>query len=256
MGEIMGVLTLTFLCFAGFLAAFIDSMAGGGGIISVPAFIMAGLPPHMVLGTNKFSATMGSFTSSISYFKSGNCNLKILKLLAPFTLIGSVLGVKTVLLIDESFLQPLVLVLILIIGVYTFFSKSIGEENNFQGLNKKNIPLAIAFAFGLGFYDGFFGPGTGSFYIFALIKILKLDFLKASANSRVLNFVSNISALVIFALSGNISYAVGVPVCIAMIIGAKIGTKLAIKKGAKVIKPIFVTMSLCVALKMLIQMLF
>lgn len=250
----MDIFTLIFLCLAGFLAAFVDSMAGGGGIISVPAFMAAGLPPHMVLGTNKFSATMGSLTSSLSYFKSGNCNTKLLKILCPFTLVGSVLGVKAVLLIDESFLQPLVLVLVLIIGIYTFFSKSIGEENSFQGLNKKNISISILFAFILGFYDGFFGPGTGSFLIFGLIKILKVDFLSASANSRVLNFVSNISALIMFALSGNIMYNIGIPVCIFMIVGAKIGTKLAIKKGSKIIKPIFVTMSLCVALKMLAQM--
>ena len=90
-------------------------MAGGGGIISVPAFMAVGLPPRMVLGTNKFAATTGSFTSSISYMKSGNCNFKLIKILAPFTLVGSVLGVKVILLLDDSFLQPLLLVLVLII---------------------------------------------------------------------------------------------------------------------------------------------
>lgn len=230
-------------------------MAGGGGIISVPAFMAVGLPPRMVLGTNKFAATTGSFTSSISYMKSGNCNFKLIKILAPFTLVGSVLGVKAILLLDDSFLQPLVLVLVLIIGIYTFFSKTIGQSNEFNGLNKKNISLSIVLAFSLGFYDGFFGPGTGSFLIFGLIKILKIDFLHASANSRILNFISNISSLIIFGLSGNINFRYGIPVAVFMIIGARLGTKVAINKGSKVIKPIFVTMSLAVALKLLIQLL-
>ncbi len=249
----MNIYTYIFMCIAGFAAAFVDSIAGGGGIISVPAYMIAGLPPHMVLGTNKFSSTMGSLTSSLSFMKSGNCNLKFLKIVAPFTLIGSILGVKAVLLLNESFLQPLVLILVLFIGVYTFFSKSIGEEDNFNGLTRKNLALSIILAFSLGFYDGFFGPGTGSFLIFGLINILGYNFLKASANAKVLNFISNIAALVTFAFSGNINYLIGIPVCFSMIIGANIGTKLAIKKGSKVIKPIFVTMSLAVAIKMLIQ---
>ncbi|MEG1256379.1 TSUP family transporter [Clostridium sp.] len=251
----MNTFTFIFLCFAGFLAAFVDSIAGGGGIISVPAYMMAGLPPHMVLGTNKFTASTASFTSSLSFIKSGNCNFKFLKIVTPFTLIGSILGVKTVLLLDDSFLQPLVLVLVLCIGVYTFFSKSIGAEDNFKGFTKKNIAFSIILAFSLGFYDGFFGPGTGSFLIFGLINILGFNFLKASANARVLNFVSNIAALVTFAFSGKINYLVGIPICFFMILGAKLGTKLAITKGSKIIKPIFVTMSLAVAIKMLIQIL-
>ncbi len=116
------------------------------------------------------------------------------------------------------------------------------------------MTISIIFAFSLGFYDGFFGPGTGSFLIFGLINILGFNFLKASANARVLNFVSNIAALVTFAFSGNINYLIGIPVCVFMILGAKLGTKLAINKGSKVIKPIFVTMSLAVSIKMLLQL--
>lgn len=249
----MDIYKLIFLCFTGFVAAFVDSIAGGGGIISVPAYMIAGLPPHIVLGTNKFAATMGSLTSSISFIRSGNCNYKLLKFVAPFTLIGSILGVKTVLLIDESFLQPLVLVLILGIGIYTFFSKTLGEQDNFKGFTRKNIFFSIVLGFSLGFYDGFFGPGTGTFLVFGFINILGLNFLKASANAKVLNFVSNISALITFAISGNINYLIGIPVCIFMIIGAKFGTTLAINKGNKLIKPIFITMSMAVAIKMLIE---
>lgn len=242
------------LCIAGFLASFIDSIAGGGGLISVPAFMLAGLSPHMVLGTNKFAAATGSFTSSLKFAKSGLCNFKLLKILIPFTLVGSILGVRTVMLIDQRFLQPLVLVLVLCIGIYTLFSKSIGQEDNFKGLNKKNITIGIILAFSLGFYDGFFGPGTGSFLVFGMINIFGFNFLNASANARFLNFVSNITALVTFAFSGSINYRIGAMVAVFMIIGARAGTKLAINKGSKIIKPIFVTMSLAVALKMLLTL--
>jgi len=243
--------TIVLLCMAGFLASFVDSIAGGGGLISVPAFMLAGLPPYMVLGTNKFSATAGSFTSSLQFIKSGKANFKLLKYLIPFTFIGSMLGVKAVLTIDQKFLNALVLVLILFIGIYTLFSKSLGLKDKFKGLTKKNVIYGIFLALSLGFYDGFFGPGTGSFLVFGFISIFGFNFVSSSANARILNFVSNVTALILFALNGKINYAIGLPVAVSMIIGAKLGTTVALSKGSKLIKPIFVTMSLLVAMKML-----
>ncbi|WP_298838501.1 TSUP family transporter [Clostridium sp.] len=243
---------IIFLCIAGFLASFVDSIAGGGGLISIPAFMLAGLPPHMVLGTNKFSATAGSFTSSLKFIKSGKANFKLLKYLIPFTFIGAILGVKAVLNIDQKFLTGLVLVLIMFIGVYTFFSKSLGLEDKFYGLTKKSVIYGIILALSLGFYDGFFGPGTGSFLIFGLISIFGFNFVSSSANARILNFISNVTALVLFALNGKIDYTLGIPVALFMIIGAKMGTSVALNKGSKLIKPIFVTMSLAVAVKMFV----
>lgn len=248
------MITITFLCIAGFLASFIDSIAGGGGLISVPAFMLAGLPPHMVLGTNKFSATAGSFTSSLKFIKSGKANFKLLKYLIPFTFLGAMLGVKVVLFLDQKFLSVLVLILIMFIGVYTLFSKSLGLEDKFKALTKKNVFLGIILAFSLGFYDGFFGPGTGSFLVFGLINIFGFNFVASSANARVLNFTSNVTALILFAISGKINYMLGIPVAIFMILGAKMGTTVALNKGSKLIKPIFVTMSLAVAVKMLITL--
>jgi uncharacterized membrane protein YfcA len=246
---------ILFLCGAGFLAALVDSIAGGGGLISVPAYLLAGVPPYYSLGTNKFSSTAGSFTSSLKFARSGKVDFKILKYLMPFTLIGAVLGVNTVLMIDQTFLYTLVLILVLFVGIYSFFSKTIGMEDRFEGINAKNISLAIILSFALGFYDGFFGPGTGSFLIFGLISIFHFDFVKASGNAKVLNFVSNITSLIMFAVNHKIDYALGIPVAISMILGARIGTKLALNKGAKLIKPIFITMSLGVAIKMLYSML-
>lgn len=248
------MLKLILLCIAGFFAALIDSIAGGGGLISLPALLLAGVPPHLALGTNKFASTSASLTSSLKFAKSGKVKFELLKYLIPFTLIGAALGAKSVLQINQKYLYTMVLVLVLAVGIYSFFSKSIGLEDKYKGIKKKNLFFGIILASSLGFYDGFFGPGTGSFLIFGLISIFGFDFVKASGNARVLNFISNITALVIFALNKQIDYYYGVPVAIFMILGARIGTKLALKNGSKLIKPIFVTMSLAVACKMLFNM--
>jgi uncharacterized protein len=245
---------LIFLCVAGFFAAFVDSIAGGGGLISVPAFMMVLPNAHFVLGTNKFSATTASFTSSLKFARSGKVNFKILKFIIPFTLLGAVLGVNTVLQVDQKFLSSLVLILILFVGVYSFFNKNIGLNNTFEKITPKNLTLGILLGFALGFYDGFFGPGTGSFLVFGLIHIFGFDFVNASGNARFLNFISNISSLVMFAINGRIMYMYGLPVALFMIVGARMGTKLALNKGSRLIKPIFVVMSLGVAFKMLSQM--
>lgn len=243
---------LLVLCIAGFAAAFVDSIAGGGGLISLPAFLAAGIPTHMALGTNKFSATAASFTSSIKYAKSGKVNLKLIKSLIPFTIAGAFLGVLMALMLSSKYLKPLVLVLVLIVGVYSLFSKSIGKDNHFNGLYRKNIIAGMILALIIGIYDGFFGPGTGSFLIFGLIGIYKFDFLNAGGNARVLNFASNITSLIVFIIQGKVDYAIGIPVALCMVVGARFGTVFALKKGVKFIKPIFITMSLAVACKMLI----
>ncbi|MFA9397548.1 MAG: TSUP family transporter [Clostridiaceae bacterium] len=241
------------ICIGGFFAAMLDAIAGGGGILSVPALSMIGLSPYFVLGTNKFAASTSSLTSSLSFAFSKKVNMKPLKYLIPFTLIGAFLGVNTVLSINQRYLNVLVIIMILFVGIYSLFSKSMGSEYNFKGLTKINVFWGILLAFSLGFYDGFFGPGTGSFLIFGLIKIFKFDFINASGNAKVLNFVSNITSLVLFAINGKILLIYGIPMAIFMIMGARVGALLALKKGSKIIKPIFITMSLGVAVKMLID---
>lgn len=249
----INISTLLLLCIFGFIAAAVDSIAGGGGLISLPAFLLAGLPARLALGTNKFCSTSGALMSSFQYAKSSKMNFKLLKYLFPFTFIGAALGVLTVLNINESFMQTIVLIVILFVGLFSIFSKSRGLINNFKGLTKKNICLGILLAFSMGFYDGFLGPGTGSFLIFGLISIFGFDYINASGNGKFLNLISNITSLILFALHGQVNYILGIPVAICMIFGAKLGTRLALLKGAKLIKPVFISMSFAVAVKMLIS---
>lgn len=247
---------IIFLCSAGFLAAFVDAIAGGGGLISVPAYFAIGFPPHFTLGTNKFSSSFGSITSTLRFAKSGKVDKNLLKILLPFVFLGAVVGVSTVLVLDPSILKPIVLILLVSVGIYSFFSKSVGLEDKYEGTNKKNLTIGCIFAFVMGFYDGFFGPGAGSFIIFGLISIYGFDFVRASGNAKAMNFTSNITSVVLFAINGKIFYLMGIPMALFMILGARVGSKLALKEGAKFIKPIFVTMSLAVAGKMLYEMIF
>ena len=244
---------LFIICALGFLAAAVDAIAGGGGLISLPALLMVGVPPHLALGTNKFAASLASLNSSITFARSGKVHFKLVKWQIPFTFIGAALGVWAVLSVSSGFLNKAVLILILLVGIYTMLHKNLGLEDKFQGLNSYNIVIGCLFALILGFYDGFFGPGTGSFLIFSFITVFGFDFVAASANSKVLNFTSNFASLLLFAWNGKILFSYGIPMAIFMILGSFIGTRLAIQRGAKLVKPIFITMSLLVAAKLIYQ---
>lgn len=249
----ISIVNVILLCIAGFAAATVDAIAGGGGLISLPSIMAAGVPPHFALGTNKFSSSFGAFTSAYTFTRMGKVFIPLMKFTVPCTLVGSVIGVITALKIDQGFLQIIILVLVFATAIYTILKKDFGNEDKFTGLTGKNIIQGCIFAFSLGFYDGFFGPGTGSFLIFLFIKIYGYDFTIAAGNSKVLNFVSNITSLVMFAINGKIYYMVGIPMALAMILGARVGSKIAIKNGAKVIKPIFVTIAMVLTLKLLIE---
>lgn len=244
---------LAILCSLAFLAAAVDAIAGGGGLISLPALLLVGVPPHLALGTNKFASTTGSLNSSVTFARSGKVYFPLVKWQIPFTLVGAALGVFAVLHVSSDFLNKVVPVLILLVGLYTVFHKNLGLEANFQGLTRIRLAGGFLFAFAIGFYDGFFGPGTGSFLIFLFIALFGFDFVTSSANAKVLNFVSNLVSLILFAWSGKILYAYGIPMAIFMLIGSQVGTKLAIRKGATLVKPIFITMSLLVAAKLIYQ---
>lgn len=248
--------TIVIACIAGFIAAVVDAIVGGGGLVTIPALLALGLPTYTALGTNKFASSMGAFSSAYQYYKSGHMNLKLLKYLLPFSLLGSCIGVITVLGVDPDFLKKAIIVLVLVIGTYTVFHKELGLVDNFKGISQKTIMLGILLALTLGFYDGFFGPGTGSFLIFGLINIYGFNFIRASANTKLLNLTSNLTALVLFFIDGKIYFHIGIPMALSMVLGARVGAKLAINKGSKFVKPMFVVMSLLLVIKMIMDIVF
>ncbi|MEI6856978.1 TSUP family transporter [Psychrilyobacter sp.] len=237
-----------------FIAGFIDSIAGGGGLISTPTLLLVGLPPHLALGTNKLASAAGTLVSSHEFFKSNKLNFKLLKLMIPFAFVGAVIGVIALQFITPDILEKIIPFMIFGVATYTIISKKVGMINSFDGFTPKNKFLGKILTSILGFYDGFFGPGTGTFFMFGLVKIFKFDFTVATANTKVLNLTTGFAALLTFLYNGQVNFRYGLISAVFMILGSKIGSKMAVKNGAKFIKPIFIVMSLVMAGKMVYGM--
>ncbi|MGK5511695.1 sulfite exporter TauE/SafE family protein [Brevibacillus formosus] len=252
----MDLSTIVLLAVFGFVAAFIDSTVGGGGLISLPALLGLGMPPYLALGTNKLAGTISSATSSYTFIKSGKFDKKLMLILFPVSLIGAYFGAKTVLFVPQEFLKILVVIMMALIFVYTLFNKRFGQDSNYKGLTKFTLSIGIPFTFLIGFYDGFFGPGTGSFFVFLMVLLFGYDFVIAAGNGRILNLASNISALFVFTMEGKVVFMTGLIMGIAMLLGANLGAKMAIKTGVRYVRPLFLVVSITLIVKMVYELIF
>ncbi|MDI6738747.1 MAG: TSUP family transporter [Candidatus Edwardsbacteria bacterium] len=224
-----------------FFAGFVDAIAGGGGLISIPAYLAAGLPPHFALGNNKFSSSFGTLFATLRYHQEKLIDLPVALLSAAFALAGSFAGTKTVLLVDPGFLRYVLIALIPLITMFTFVNQDMGRHDRSGTVGKRpKYLLAAGAALLIGFYDGFFGPGTGTFLILFYTALLKYDFVTANANTKVVNLASNVAAAVTFIAAGKVLYAVGIPAAACGIVGNLLGARVAIRNGAKAIRPIFI----------------
>lgn len=239
---------LMILMVFGFLASFIDSVVGGGGLIALPALLFTGMSPATAVATNKLVGTMGSFTSTLMFYRSGKLDLKSLYKLFPLVFIASMLGAWTVHLMDPEVLKPLMLIMLAAVAIYTVFKKDWGSISTYKKLSVHHFLMFTMLIFAIGFYDGFLGPGTGSFLMFAFLMI-GFDFIKAAGNAKFLNFGSNIAALLMFMYLGQVNYAYGLPMAIAGIIGAICGSKFAIKRGSGYVRALFITVTLLLLAK-------
>lgn len=230
-------LTYFLLFLSGIAGGFIDSIAGGGGLITIPALLLAGLPVPMALGTNKFQSSFGSITSSYNYIKNGKANLKKAIPGIIFTFIGAGTGSTLVQLTDSSILETLIPYFLMIVLVYLLFSPKAGEIERHKRLDEK--VFYMIFGLLIGFYDGYFGPGTGSFWVVLIIIFLGYEMVKATAYTKIMNFTSNITSLMFFLIGGKVMFMPGLAMAAGEIIGAKLGSGLVIKKGVKLIKPFF-----------------
>ena len=242
--EIVGLLFLVAV-----VAGFIDSIAGGGGLLTIPALLWVGLPPATALATNKLQACGGSFFASFYFIRKGLVDVKKMKLAIACTFVGSALGSIAIQSIDPSILEVILPFLILAIGGYFLFSKQISDEDKHQLLTP--TLFAVTAAFGIGLYDGFFGPGTGSFFAMAFVSLAGFGLAKATAHAKVLNFATNIASLIFFALGGKVLWALGGIMLVGQALGATLGSRLVLSKGVKIIKPLMVTMSIAMSLKLL-----
>ncbi|MDX1612521.1 MAG: TSUP family transporter, partial [Candidatus Thermoplasmatota archaeon] len=224
------------------------------GAISIPALLAAGLPPHLALGTNKLAATGAAATATVSYVRAGTVMPRMAAWLVPAAAVGAALGVMAVLNVDPTTVQALVIALMAGITVYVLLKKDFGEEDNYEAPSPGRMAVAVGLTVLIGFYDGFLGPGTGSFLIFAYIGVLGFDFLKAAGHGRLMNFTSNIASLAVFWHGGLVEGLAGLPRLRAMMVGGWAGSRFAIKHGSRWIKPLFVVITLALMLKLLYDM--
>jgi uncharacterized membrane protein YfcA len=239
------------LCAFAFLAGFVDSIVGSGGLIQLPAlFIFAPQVDHAtIFGTNKLSSICGTSVATLQYARRIDLDWHIALLTAAFAFVFSFLGARVVSFIPKDFLRPIVLLLLVLVGVYTALNKNFGAIHS-PKLNRVQSHLyAALLGAGIGFYDGFFGPGTGSFLIVAFISIFGYDFLRASATAKVVNFSTNLAALSYFAPSGNVMFSLGFTMGIFNILGAILGTRLAMLKGSALVRALFLLVISAMILK-------
>ena len=239
----------------GFIAAFIDSVVGGGGLISLPALMWTGLPMLNVIGTNKVAACMGAIAGFFTYLRSGMLDKKILRVMFPLSFVGSILGVIILQKIPPDFLRPLVVVMLIVIAIYSVLKKNWNADKSSGNVHvsHKNYLLGLVGIFSIGVYDGFFGPGTGSFMLF-LFLMMGYGFLGAAANARATNLASNLSAAIIFIASGLVNFSYAIPMGVGMIIGAHCGASMAISKGAAYVRPLFIVMTVILIGRQLIEL--
>ncbi|WP_107805073.1 TSUP family transporter [Campylobacter concisus] len=222
---------------AAFLGGFIDAIAGGGGLITLPAIMAMGVPPHLALGTNKLQGVFGSFTATLNFTKKGLIDYKECFIGIVFTFIGAAIGATLILFLNANFLKIIIPFLLIAIFIYTLFMPKIGESDRAAKMNERLF--YVVFGLILGFYDGFFGPGAGSFWMFAMVALIGLNLKKAVAHTKALNFTSNIVALGVFIAGGQILWLVGFLMAVGQILGAYFGSILVIKKEVKFIRTMF-----------------
>ena len=242
---------LTILFFIALLAGLIDTIAGGGGLLTIPTLLFVGIPPAAALATNKLQAIFGSFTASVYFIRKKLVDIKEMKFMIFMAFVGSILGGWALLQINPSSLQKIIPILLISIGLYFLFSKNIGEVEKHKIVS--TTIFAISAILLISFYDGFFGPGTGSFFAVAFVYLLGYNLSKATAQTKVLNFTTNLGSLTFFIFFGDIYLTIGLVMGMGQVVGALIGAKLVISKGQKLIRPVIIFISFSMSLKLLLS---
>jgi len=244
-----GLWHILLLAVAAFVAGFIDSIAGGGGLITVPALLLAGYGPVQTLATNKLQSLFGSGSATLAYAKRGLVDLKTQGSQAVMSAIGAALGALVAAHVPASLLRAALPVLLVAIAVYFALKHDLSDDDR-----HRRLPAA-AFAFGfvpaIGFYDGVFGPGTGSFFMLGFVALAGYGVLKATAHTKLLNFASNVGAFAVFAFAGVVDWRVGLVMGAAQFAGARIGAHTAIRGGARLIRPLLVIVCVALAIRLL-----
>lgn len=236
------------LCLVALIAGFIDAIAGGGGLIVIPALLAAGISPVAAIATNKMQACVGTASAVWTFWRAGRIDFGLLKIPLIATLIGAVLGALALMVASTRWLMVILPVLLILIALYFLLAPSVGDVDR----KARWTPLAYAGVTGcLGFYDGFFGPGTGSFYALSLVVLMGMGLVRATGHAKALNLMSNVVSLVVLAASGHVLWMLGATMAVGNFIGGRMGSKAAMRWGSKLIRPLLVAISLGMTVKLL-----
>lgn len=231
------------------LAGFIDALAGGGGLLTVPALLAAGMSPAEALATNKLQACGGSFSASLYFLRRKAVSFADQKLNILMTFIGAISGALLVQYIQADILRQVLPVLIIGIGLYFLLMPTLGEADRHRRLY--GLPFALVAGGCVGFYDGFFGPGAGSFYTLAFVTLCGFNLAKSTAHAKVLNATSNFGGLLLFIIGGKVVWGIGFIMLIGQVIGARLGSRLVLSRGQRLIRPMIVIVSAVMSMKLL-----
>lgn len=229
------------------VAGFIDAIAGGGGLLTIPAMLLANIPPVLTLGTNKLQAASGALTASITMIKKGVVSPSKMKLAIAGAFIGSVLGTIAVQMSPPDMLEKLIPFLIAAIGIYTLFAPSLGEVEAEPRVSESTWQRVVAPL--IGFYDGYVGPGTGMFFALGNVALRGRQIITATGAAKVLNLSTNIASLIFFIIGGNVLWKVGLAMMVGQTIGAYAGSHMVVKGGSKIIRPVIVLVCLAMVTK-------
>ncbi|MGL5948811.1 MAG: TSUP family transporter [Aeromonas sp.] len=245
----LDLIVLLMLFAVALLAGCVDAIAGGGGLLTVPALLATGMPAALVLGTNKLQSSFGAFSATYFYARRRLLDWAMIWPAMLTTFIGAGFGALAVQLIDAQMLAKGLPFLLISFAAYFYFSPRVSDQASEARLSA--LPFAMGMGGSIGFYDGFFGPGTGSFFALAFVALAGFNMAKATAHTKLLNFISNIASLLLFALGGKVVWSVGLCMALGQFIGARIGSGLVLARGVKLIKPLLITVSLVMSLKLL-----
>jgi uncharacterized membrane protein YfcA len=236
---------------AAFVAGFIDSIAGGGGLITIPALLLAGLSPIEALGTNKWQSLWGSGSATLTYASKGHVDLRTQLPFAALSATGAALGAFLATRIPGEWMQAFLPVLLIAIALYFAFKPNMDDVDRHRRMSPVHFGAIIVPA--IGFYDGIFGPGTGSFFMLCFVSLMGFGLLKATAHTKLLNFASNIGSFAVFVFAGAIVWKVGLLMGVAQFLGARLGATVAMRVGSRLIKPMLVTACVALAVRLLID---
>ncbi|WNG54943.1 TSUP family transporter [Archangium gephyra] len=246
----VSALEIVLLCIAALTAGVVDAIAGGGGLVTLPALLATGLPPHVVLGTNKGQSVFGAFAALVRFYRAGLLNKQLAAVTFPLGLVGSFMGAALVLLMRPEVLKPVVLVLLVIVAAFLAFRRGPPPGERPEPPRQRLLSLGAIIALLIGTYDGFFGPGTGTFLIIAFSGLLGHGLTRASADAKVVNFASNLAAVSLFAYRGLVLWYVALPMAAAQFTGGWIGAHLAVRGGDKLVRKVVLLVVTALVLKL------